>query len=186
MDNLDFGIAGTLILILIGFLGSIFKTFLVYIGAYHFSKMATPIAARKLNISKELNVTSKLHALSFLTAWLFIVPLTLEIVNLLPYIGRTSINNNVNIITFYDFYLIGLTLFTFDKDLNNVELKPFGKTVRNVLIYFSTNLILYIIFDILSRCCYSGELQTLQYLVIKPLIFGIVTIRLIKRNNISA
>jgi hypothetical protein len=186
MDNLDFGIEVALIVLAIGFLASLLKTLLVFAGAYHFSKMVAPMAARKLQISQDLSLTSKQYAISFLTAWLFIVPLTLEFVNLLPFIGRTALNNNFNDISFYDFYLIGLTLFTFDKDLTNVELKKTAKSIRTILIYFFINIIIQIMFNAFIRSWYGGELHILQYLVIKPIVFGIVTVRLVKRNNINA
>lgn len=182
MDNLDIGIAGALVFLILGFIFSLFKTFLVFAVTYYASKAAAPFAATQLGITEKIEVSAKLYAVAFLTAWLFVAPLTLELINQLPFIGRTSINDYFNIISFGDLYLIGLTLFTFKSDLSKVALKPFRKTITAVIIFFTINLILNIVIATLSRTIYTGELYTISYFVVKPIVFGLITIRFIKKN----
>ena len=185
MDNIGSGV-GTIILA-IEFLLLAFRTITALLIIYYLSKQLMSTTSRILGYESKLTGNSRYDFFTYLVTWLFIAPIISGLFETLirELIRFASYRENFGSFGYLNFYLLGLTTWCYDSNLEKFQLRPIGIIVYRGIIFLVLAFILNIVSDSIDIFNSPISIYLVIY-VLSPTAFGLLTIYYLRKNRLPS
>ncbi|MDJ1498892.1 hypothetical protein QNI19_38550 [Cytophagaceae bacterium DM2B3-1] len=171
-----------IIVLIITILLPILKTVLIVFLCYYFSQLFTPVMARQLKYEHKLTGSSLYDVFTFQLTWLLVSALVIGVSDILFFKALSLIKDSYSgsFPAYVNYCLFSLTLWYYDQELKEFELKSF----RIALIQWGWYIAIIVVASILrfNGSSFGWMLSGISY----PVITVILTIYLISRNQRSS
>lgn len=202
MEGLDFSPGIAIVYLMLTVVLMLIAIAIKLISVYFLTLILTPYTAKLFKFENRLTGMSRFDFFSFQFTWVVVAPLVLGLLNF----AYALLIRNTDVLTFtlktelqgfsfglFSIYLLSLTLWYYDSNLEKFKIKPMRKNIVNAAIfvgvYFGFILIVLLIggaFRSISRNFLSPIFEGTSYHLMQPALYLMITYLLMKKNMIPA